>query len=181
MAVSGAAQGSAGDAGSEVARAAVLFVCMGNICRSPLAEGVFRTLVGSAGLQDRIAIDSAGTHNSQVGQPADARAVAVARRHGYELPPHRARKVGVADFARFDWILAMDTDNLSALKALRPIAYRGHLGLLLAMKPASGLIEVPDPYYGGPWDFERALELVERGAGALLEVIRGRLGTSGPL
>ena len=172
--------GSTSDPDSRGPRTAVLFVCTGNICRSPLAEGVFRTLVGNAGLQDRIAIDSAGTNNSQVGQPPDPRAVAVARRHGYDLPPHYARKVGAPDFGRFDWILAMDQHNLDILHELRPITYRGHLGLLLAMGHASGAIEVPDPYFGGPWDFELTLDLVERGAEALLKTIRERLAISFP-
>src|SRR5450755_4559941 len=111
----------------------VLFVCMGNICRSPLAEGVFRAHVVNAGLLDRIEIDSAGTHESQAGQPPDPRAISVARRHGYDLPPHRARMVGATDFARFDWILAMDRHNLEMLQTMRPIAYRGHLGLMLSL------------------------------------------------
>jgi protein-tyrosine phosphatase len=161
-----------------VYRASVLFVCMGNICRSPLAAGVFRAHVVNAGMLDRIEIDSAGTHESQTGQPPDPRAVAVARRHGYDLPPHRARKVGAADFARFDWILAMDRHNLETLQTMRPVTYRGHLGLMLSMDGESSVIEVPDPYYGAPRDFEHVLELVERGAEALLKVIRKRLAIS---
>ena len=152
----------------------VLFVCTGNICRSPLAEGVFRTFVGNAGLQQRIVVDSAGTHDSQVGQLPDPRTIAVARRRGYDLPPHYARKVDTSDFARFDWILAMDQNNLDLLRALRPISYRGHLGLLLALGAADGGIEVPDPYFGGPREFEHVLDLVERGADALLTMIRRR-------
>src|ERR1700690_3564402 len=159
MGASDVPKAGASDPGTEGRRAAVLFVCMGNICRSPLAEGVFRTLVFNARLQDRIAIDSAGTHDSQSGQPPDPRAIAVARRHGYDLPPHFARKVGAPDFARFDWILAMDRYNLEMLQAIRPVTYRGHLGLLLGMGHAIGTVEVPDPYYGGPRDFERALDL----------------------
>ena len=144
--------------------ARVLFVCMGNICRSPLAEGVFGTYVGNAGLRDRIAVDSAGTHDSQVGQPPDARAVAVARRYGYELPPHHARQVGIDDFSRFDWIMAMDRHNLDTLQALQPPGYRGHLGLLLGLGRAHAALDVPDPYYGSVRDFERVIELVEHGA-----------------
>jgi protein-tyrosine phosphatase len=159
----------------KVSRTSVLFVCMGNICRSPLAEGVFSAYVGNAGLRDRIVIDSAGTHGSQVGQPPDARAVVAARRYGYELPLHHARQVGVDDFSRFDWILAMDRHNLDTLRSLRPADYRGHLGLLLAMGHVRGALDVPDPYYGRAHDFERVIELVERGAEALLEVIRARL------
>jgi protein-tyrosine phosphatase len=158
--------------------ASVLFVCTGNICRSPLAEGVFRAAVVNGGLQGRIAVDSAGTHDSQVGQPTDPRAIAVARRHGYDLPLHYARKVGTPDFDRFDWILAMDSYNLQALQALRPITYRGHLGLLLAVANESGVVEVPDPYFGGPRDFEHALDLVLHGAEGLLKAIRQQLAIS---
>jgi protein-tyrosine phosphatase len=155
--------------------ATVLFVCMGNICRSPLAEGVFRAHVANAGLLDRIEIDSAGTHESQVGQLTDPRAISVARRHGYDLASRFARKVSAADFARFSWILAMDRHNLEVLQTMRPISYRGHLGLMLAMDGKSSVVEVPDPYFGGPRDFEYVLKLVERGAETLLNVIRGRL------
>jgi protein-tyrosine phosphatase len=148
---------------------------MGNICRSPLAEGVFAAQVASAGLRDRVVIDSAGTHDSQVGQPPDPRAVAVARRHGYELPAHRARQVEARDFARFDWILGMDRHNLTALQALRPPTYRGHLGLLLGLGRGGAGIDVPDPYFGGPRDFEQVIELVERGSEALLHAVRDAL------
>ena len=171
--------GTAHDSASEGAaaaspRAAVLFVCTGNICRSPLAEGVFRAFVGSVGLQHRITIDSAGTHDSQVGQLPDPRTLAVARRRGYDLAPHYARKVAASDFARFDWIMAMDRYNLDLLQALQPTSYRGHLGLLLAMRSEGGVVEVPDPYFGGPREFEHVLDLVERGADALLTAIRER-------
>jgi protein-tyrosine phosphatase len=159
-------------------RVAVLFVCTGNICRSPLAEGVFRALVASAGLQHRIVVDSAGTHDSQVGQLPDPRTIAVARRHGYELSPRYAREVGTADYSRFDWIMAMDQYNLEFLQALRPITYRGHLGLMPATGRESGVIEVPDPYFGGPREFEHVFELVEQGAGLLLTAIRERLSIS---
>ena len=172
MGVTGAPQGGASDLDRVLPRAAVLFVCIGNICRSPLAEGVFRTHVVNAGLLDRVEIDSAGTNESQVGQSPDPRALSVARRHGYDLPPHRARKVDAADFTRFDWILAMDRHNLEMLHTMRPITYRGHLGLLLSIRHESGAIEVPDPYFGGPWDFERALDLIERGTETLLSAIR---------
>jgi len=148
---------------------------MGNICRSPLAEGVFRAYVANAGLLNRIEIDSAGTHESQVGQPIDSRAISVARRHGYDLRPHFARKFDAPDFLRFDWILAMDRHNLEMLRTMRPLSYRGHLGLMLAVDDKSSVVEVPDPYFGGPRDFEHVLELVERGAETLLKAIRARL------
>jgi low molecular weight protein-tyrosine phosphatase len=157
------------------ADARVLFVCLGNICRSPTAEGVFRTIVARAGLAARIRIDSAGTGDWQIGQPPDSRAIAAARGRGYDLTGLRARQVRRADFARFDWILAMDRANLSALEALRPAAYRGHLGLFLDLAPELGVTEVPDPYCGGPSDFVRALDLIERASEALMLHLQGRL------
>lgn len=153
-------------------RTAVLFVCTGNICRSPIAEGVFRTFVEQVGLLDRVVIDSAGTHDYQLGQPPDPRALAVARRRGYELPKRRARQVGAEDFECFDWILAMDSHNLRELYMLRPQAYGGHLGLFLELDREIGATEVPDPYYGGPQDFERVIDLVEQAAEALLAAVR---------
>jgi len=151
---------------------AVLFVCAGNICRSPLAEGVFGTLVAGAGLQSRIIVDSAGTFDSQLGQPTDPRARDAARRRGYTLPSRLARQIVTADFARFDWILAMDRHNLAMLEALRPSGFKGHLGLLLGLSGKSSAIEVPDPYYGGAREFEHTVALVEKGAAELLEAIR---------
>lgn len=159
-------------------RANVLFVCTGNICRSPTAEAVFRTLVARAGLAQSIAVDSAGTHDYQIGEPADPRAVVHARQRGYELPERRARQVETEDFGRFEWILAMDMANLTELEALRPHDYRGHLGLFLDFAPDSGMLEIPDPYHGTPRDFERVLDLAEQGAAALLEVVRARLAAA---
>jgi len=159
-------------------RTSVLFVCTGNICRSPTAEVVFRALVTHAGLARAISVDSAATHDYQVGEPADARAVAHARRRGYEIPPRRARQVTAADFRRFEWILAMDRFNLAELEALCPGSYRGHLGLFLDFAPRSGELEVPDPYHGTEKDFERVLDLAEKGAAALLEVVSARLAPS---
>ena len=156
----------------------VLFVCTGNICRSPIAEGVFRTFVAQAGLVDRVVVDSAGTHDYQVGQPPDPRALAAARRRGYELPARRARKLAVDDFTRFDWILAMDSHNLRELQTLRPQAYGGHLSLFLELARGIGAREVPDPYYGGAQEFEHVLDLVEEGAEALLAAIRKGIATS---
>ena len=167
--------GAGASRASPPARCSVLFVCMGNICRSPLAEGVFRTYVARAGMQQHIAVDSAGTHDYQLGQPADPRALAAAARRGYKLPPHRARRVGARDFVRFDWILGMDRHNLRELQAMRPEEYEGHLGLLLALRDPPLADDVPDPYYGGTQEFETALDLIEQGADALLVAVRQRL------
>jgi low molecular weight protein-tyrosine phosphatase len=153
----------------------VLFVCTGNICRSPTVEAVFRTLVARAGLARAIDADSAATHDYQVGEPADARAVAHAQRRGYAIPQRRARQIALRDFGRFEWVLAMDRFNLEELEALRPRSYRGHLGLFLDFAPDSGQREVPDPFHGTAEDFERVLDLAEQGAAALLEVLSARL------
>jgi protein-tyrosine phosphatase len=153
----------------------VLFVCMGNICRSPTAEGVFRESVGRAGLAHAIRADSAGTGDWHVGSPPDRRAIQAARRRGYDLTALRARQVAPVDFARFAWILAMDRSNLRALEALRPTDFRGHLGLFLEFAPDLGVDEVPDPYYGGPEGFERVLDLTERACEGLVARVRSAL------
>ncbi len=151
--------------------ASVLFVCTGNICRSPTAEGVFRALVKQEGLAGRILIDSAGTHDHQLGQRPDPRALAAARRRGYELDKLRARLVGPDDFKRFDWILAMDRRHLEYLESMRPSDYEGHLGLFLALGGDGSDGDMPDPYYGDTGDFERVLDLTVPAAAALLQAI----------
>jgi protein-tyrosine phosphatase len=150
----------------------VLFVCLGNICRSPTAEGVFRAAAERAGVAQHVRIDSAGTGDWHIGEPPDRRAIAAARQHGIELAHLRARQVEGADFARFDWILAMDRSNLASLVAMRPASYRGHLGLFLDFAPELGVAEVPDPWTGGPHDFARVLDLVEHASAALLAQVR---------
>ena len=154
------------------ARTSVLFVCMGNICRSPTAESVFRGHAQRAGLLGELLIASAGIGAWHVGEPPDKRAILHARRRGYDLEALRARQVNRDDFARFDYILAMDARNLRDLQALRPEDYGGYLGLFLDFAPHLGLREVPDPYYGGPAGFEAVLELVERASEGLLAHIR---------
>jgi len=150
----------------------ILFVCMGNICRSPTAEGVFKHLVSEEGLAGSIDSDSAGTHDYHLGSPPDSRSQAAAAQRGYDLNPLRARQVTVQDFADFDYVLAMDEANRVSLRTLCPTQYRERIKLFMDFAPESGLREVPDPYYGGTKDFEEVLDLVERAARGLLEHIR---------
>jgi len=151
----------------------VLFVCMGNICRSPTAEGVFRHFVHKAGLRERVLVDSAGTHAYHVGEPADRRAQAAAKRRGISLDGINARRVQEDDFARFHYVLAMDHDNLRLLSDQAGDEYQERLGLFLDY--ASGdEDEVPDPYYGGAAGFERVLDLVEEASRGLLETLRSK-------
>ena len=149
----------------------VLFVCMGNICRSPTAEGVFRHHVAAAGLDAHIDIDSAGTHAYHVGQPPDRRAMAAAERRGISLESIRARRVEPDDYERFNFIIAMDQDNLAILEEQADAGYRDKLCLFLEFSSGPEQ-EVPDPYYGGPTGFERVLDLVEDASRGLLEELR---------
>ncbi|MDX1500091.1 MAG: low molecular weight protein-tyrosine-phosphatase [Woeseiaceae bacterium] len=151
----------------------MLFVCMGNICRSPTAEGVFRHVVSEAGLAGRVRVDSAGTHAYHVGEPADRRARAAAERRGFTMDGIRARRVRDADFSAFDYILAMDRDNLELLRGQAGEEHHDKIRLFLEFS-GSGETEVPDPYYGGAAGFERVLDLVEDGARGLLEALRKR-------
>lgn len=152
----------------------VLFVCLGNICRSPTAEGVMRHRLQQAGLAAEVAVDSAGTAAWHIGKAPDPRTCAAAAQRGYRLHELRARQVQAEDFARFDLILAMDHDNLRELQRLRPDSAGAELDLLLRR---GGLAEheVPDPYYGGSDGFERVLDLVESACERLIEQIRERL------
>lgn len=150
----------------------VLFVCMGNICRSPTAEAVFRHLVEQNGLAEQILVDSAGTHDYHIGEPPDARAQRVAKRRGYHMNTLRARQVVVEDFYRFDYVLAMDEENLKILKRLRPRDAHSYLGLFLEFAENYREREVPDPYFGGADGFEHVLDLVEDGAAGLLKHLR---------
>lgn len=149
----------------------ILLVCMGNICRSPTAEGVLRTFVEREGLLGQVEIDSAGTHGYHVGEPPDPRTVKAAARRGYDLSPLRARRVGEFDFMRFDHVLAMDRENLALLQQACPPHLRHKLGLFLQFSANFDEDEVPDPYYGGPQGFERVLDLVEDGAQGVVDFL----------
>jgi protein-tyrosine phosphatase len=147
---------------------------MGNICRSPTAEGVFRKLLEDAEGEFNITIDSAGTHAYHVGQSPDERAISAALRRGIDISSQRARAVGLEDFADFDLILAMDEDNLAILQNLRPAATRAQLELILSFNPNVSSLSVPDPYYGGAAGFERVLDMLEEAGRGLLEQLRQR-------
>ena len=156
----------------DTAKVLVLFVCMGNICRSPTAEGVFRKVVSDAGLDAGILVDSAGTHAYHINEPPDRRARVAAERRGFPLDNIRARRVSGEDYERFDYILAMDEDNLSILKEGAPEQHRYKVRLFLEFAESSRVMEVPDPYYGGAAGFERVLDLVEEASEGLLESLR---------
>jgi len=155
--------------------ARVLFVCMGNICRSPTAEGVMRHLVREAGLEDEIVIDSAGTGNWHAGDPPDRRSTEVARARGVTLDG-AARQITVDDFEAFDLLLAMDRENLEGIRAIAPDAQSAAKARLLReFDPASAGapdLDVPDPYYGGPQGFETVLDQVEAACRGLLDALR---------
>lgn len=150
----------------------VLFVCLGNICRSPTADGIFNHLVVRTKLDQKIIVDSAGTGDWHIGKAPDTRTVAAARQRGYDLSVLRARQVTARDFDEFDYVLAMDKANLLDLQRIRPSSYAGHLGLFLDFGSRDDYREVPDPYYGGNDGFELVLDLVEDAAQGLLNHIR---------
>jgi protein-tyrosine phosphatase len=152
----------------------VLFVCLGNICRSPTAEGVFRAIVDEAGLSDLVNIDSAGTSGWHIGDPPDERGQRAALTRGYDLSQQRARKVGPRDFETFDYIIGMDSRNVADLSAMAPAGTRDKVSLFLAFAPETGEREIPDPYYGGPDGFDQVLDLVEAASRGLLADIRAR-------
>jgi len=152
----------------------VVFVCMGNICRSPSAEGVFRHLVTRNQLDKQISIDSAGTHAYHIGEPPDRRAQRAALRRGVDLSQQVARRFEAADFDTFDYVLAMDNDNLEILSSLCPGSHEQKLSLFLDFAPQLDEDEVPDPFYGGERGFERVLDLIEAASEGLLADIRQR-------
>ena len=154
----------------------VLFVCLGNICRSPTAEGVFRHVVERAGLKDHIEIDSAGTHAYHIGDPPDLRSQEAARRRGIDLSSLRGRKATAEDIERFDYILAMDAENLANLRAICPVGLDEKVRLFLEFAPNRPEREVPDPYFGGESGFERVLDMIDEAAHGLLAHLRQRHG-----
>lgn len=154
----------------------VLFVCLGNICRSPTAHGVFQKMVDDAGLSKRIQVDSAGTAAWHVGKQPDSRSAEHALKRGYDLSPLRARQAVAADFDQFDYVLAMDKENLANLQDICPKGAKSAPQLLLYEYCRDfDELEVPDPYYGGDAGFEHVLDLVEDACSGLLSEIQGRL------
>lgn len=153
----------------------VLFVCTGNICRSPTAHGVFRAFVRDAGLEGVIHTDSAGTSGYHVGDPPDRRSLELARQRGYDLSDLRARRVTAEDFRRFDHILAMDRSHLDALHRMAPQNSTATVALFLDHAPDCPVREVPDPYYGGALGFVEVLEMVEAASRGLLSHLRQSL------
>jgi protein-tyrosine phosphatase len=150
----------------------ILFVCMGNICRSPTAEGVARYYIINNILENIVEVDSAGTHAYHVGEPPDPRSVEAALRRGIDLSGLRARKVQQADFEQFDLLLAMDRDNLRSLRRYCPTANQHKLDLFMKYSTRFAAEEVPDPYYGGQRGFDLVLDMAEDAAGGLIKTLR---------
>ncbi len=158
----------------------ILLVCLGNICRSPMAEGVLRRMAEEAGLDDALIIDSAGTGDWHVGHPPDQRALAAISKRGIDISDLRARQVGPEDFARFDLLLAMDRDNRADLLDMAPTPEDARkVRLFLDFAPETGVAEVPDPYYGGRQGFETVLDLIEAASRGLLDHIGEKIRRTG--
>ena len=153
----------------------VLFVCLGNICRSPTAEGVFTALIHRERLSDLVSIDSAGTGAWHVGDQPDRRAQAAAKTRGYDLSTQRARQIKETDFWDFDYVIAMDSQNHSDLSMMAPTSVQDRISMFLSFAAEKGIRDVPDPYYGGPDGFDHVLDLVEAASLGLLQDIRKRL------
>lgn len=156
----------------------VLFVCTGNICRSPTADAVARQMIAERGLNGLIEVDSAGTQGYHVGEAPDARACKIARRRGYDLSPLRARKLEVLDFQRFDLVLAMDAGHMEVMRKLCPDVYKPRLRMFMDYAHAHPLSEVPDPYYGGDAGFEAVLDYCEDAVAGLLDALLAAPGVS---
>ncbi len=150
----------------------VVFVCLGNICRSPTAHGVFERMVAAQGLGDRICVDSAGTGDWHLGHAPDSRSVEVAQRRGIDLSALRSRLVSAKDFDDGAYVLAMDGQNLSNLEILRPTDFAGHLGLFLDYSANFQEREVPDPYYSGAQGFDLVIDLIEDASAGLLQHLK---------
>jgi protein-tyrosine phosphatase len=150
----------------------VLFVCMGNICRSPMAEGVFRREVAKAGLLDKVNVDSAGTHSYHIGSKPDQRAQNAANKRGVNISSLRGRQVADADFEKFDYILAMDNVNLNNLKRRAPARLHHKIRLLLSYSRRFPNLDVPDPYYGGLSGFDENLDMIEDAVQGLVKEIQ---------
>jgi len=155
-----------------MSKISILFVCMGNICRSPTAEGVFRERAERAGIADRLHIDSAGTHAYHVGNKPDPRSTTFAAKRGYDLSTQRARQVAASDFENFDRIYAMDDDNLERLLAACPPQHRHKVGLFMQFAVNSDSTVVPDPYYGGGNGFDLVLDYIEDASDGLIAQLR---------
>ncbi len=155
----------------DVADVSVLFVCMGNICRSPTAEGAFKRLLDESSLEISIRADSAGTHAYHIGHPPDDRALSAAASRGIDISDQRARKVADTDFETFDFVLEMDETDLELLLELSPADYHDRIKLFMDFAPQLGRRDVPDPYYGGSTGFELVLDLVEEASHGLLQEI----------
>lgn len=147
----------------------IVFVCTGNICRSPTAEGVARHLIREAGMSHLITVDSAGTHGTHAGEAPDPRTRQAALKRGYDLSALRARKLDALDYNRFDLLLAMDRGHLEIMRRHCPAIYRHRLALFMSFAPEAEFDEVPDPYYGGPRGFDFVLDMCELGVKGLLE------------
>jgi protein-tyrosine phosphatase len=153
----------------------IIFVCTGNICRSPTAEGVAQTIARRRGIADRFTIESAGTHSYHVGDPPDARSVAFAAKRGYDLSALRARRLELSDYHEYDYLLAMDQGHLRLMNAQRPLQARGRVALFTSRSKLYANQSVPDPYYGGDAGFEAVLDMIEESVERLFdELLAGR-------
>jgi low molecular weight protein-tyrosine phosphatase len=153
----------------------VLFVCTGNVCRSPMARGVFERALERAGLSDEVEVDAAGTHAFHLDAAADPRAQEAMARRGIDISDSRARRLAPADFRRFDYLIAMDMENYRFVEALRPQDTRPVIRLFMEYAPHFRMSEIPDPYYGSSWWFDRVLDMIDAAAEGLMAELQERL------